>query len=260
MDDFYLVLSSSVKDVAGGINEGGHFYTYLPQPLQLDKTKWKVALVDMSYMVSWFNVTSDNCLIRAKKRNGQNCVGYIGVNYYSNITDLIAAINRLLGSFGLVSKLLFLSRELHFHLIQGESVEVHPTISNMLGFTMNKFVIHKRSLIKPGDRGVPYNSFQATHVPSLQLLPVQNLYVYTNIIDSIIVGDTYAPLLQVVPVTSSEHGSVNHLQMSSPLYMHLSSDDISVIEIKLCDQEGKIIAFAFGEVVLKLHFRKVVTQ
>jgi hypothetical protein len=81
-------------------------------------------------------------------------------------------------------------------------------------------------------------------------------YVYCNVIEPQIVGNTMAPLLRVVPL-KGDYGEVQsqpfwNLQYSGVLVKRFAS-----IEISIKDGAGKPVVFSFGTVLTKLHFRRL---
>lgn len=254
MEDFHVILPSNVKNLAGTGNKTGHYTTYLPKPLVLDKDAWKVAVVDVSYVVSWFNVTMETCaVITRTTRNGQNkeVRRHIPLRHYADASSLAQAINTMLvRDSGFASSMVWLgdAKNKARILIQpDESLTLHELTAAMLGYRQNSFEHSGSTRIA--------TRFDSTNPPNVHL-PIQNIYIYSNLVEEIPVGDTYAPLLQVVPVRNGVYGSVQHHEFLNPLYTSLATNDLSVIEIKLCDDRGNVIEFDVGNVILKLHFVK----
>ena len=81
------------------------------------------------------------------------------------------------------------------------------------------------------------------------------IYVYTDIIQNQTTGDVKAPLLRVVPVTS-KYGTVSCIHYDRPHYLPLNRKDIHTIEIHLRDDQGELISFESGKVVVTLVFRR----
>ena len=61
-EGFYLILPSNVISNRHK-NKTSHFYTDLPIPLELDKDKWEVALVEIDFPRSWNNVVRNRSRI-----------------------------------------------------------------------------------------------------------------------------------------------------------------------------------------------------
>lgn len=87
---------------------------------------------------------------------------------------------------------------------------------------------------------------------------IYNMYVYSDVIRSVHVGDTMSNLLRIVeiPNTTSlgEQVNVSHIK---PQYKRVASNEISTISIYIKDNNGDNIAFRFGTTIVTLHFRKV---
>ena len=85
---------------------------------------------------------------------------------------------------------------------------------------------------------------------------VYALYVYSNICEYSLVGDTQVPLLRAVPLQSSKkYGDVENTVFINPMYVGLSANFIDSIEVDIRDDTGKSIAFEEGRTVVVLHFR-----
>ena len=71
-----------------------------------------------------------------------------------------------------------------------------------------------------------------------------------------LVGDTEAPLLQVVSTNYSNENYVEKI-FDSPHYVPLSRNNLETIEVDIRSDLGDPIQFQTGKVVVKLHFRKI---
>jgi hypothetical protein len=89
-----------------------------------------------------------------------------------------------------------------------------------------------------------------THNPML----TQVIYVYTDIIQDQLIGDTYGKLLRAV-VVDSEYMKTAWNRYDTPHYVKLNKTEINTIQIELRDDSGEQIKFKEGKVVVKLHFR-----
>ena len=85
--------------------------------------------------------------------------------------------------------------------------------------------------------------------------PVHSMYIYTNIIEHHIVGDTRAPLLRIVNVEGKPGETITKLY-DSPHYVPIKQKLIGTVEIDIRDGSGQVIPFVTGTVIVKLHFRK----
>ena len=81
------------------------------------------------------------------------------------------------------------------------------------------------------------------------------LYIYSDIIEDILVGNVRAKLLRTVPF-SSHHSDYNTVTFSKVYYHPVRPGYISGIEIKICDDSGEKINFGPSKTIVVLHFRK----
>ena len=116
-------------------------------------------------------------------------------------------------------------------------VHLAPFLTKMLGFGKSTF--HN-----PGifcfDRVVNMN-------------PINNIYVYCDVIENRIVGHTLAPLLATI-LTEGESGSIISKRYDKLQYQPVMKKAFSEIQINLRDDQGKSIRFHKGQVIVTLHF------
>lgn len=130
-----------------------------------------------------------------------------------------------------------LAKETHF-------VRMSSTLSLKLGFeNANEILFTNRSM-------------EANHFPLFHK-DVHDLYVYTNIVEPVYVGNVKAPLLLACPLKKdSQMSYLTHLEFQNPTYQKLNRNVFREIEISIHDAFGKLIEFDYGRTVLNLHFRK----
>ena len=85
---------------------------------------------------------------------------------------------------------------------------------------------------------------------------IYSLYVYCDIIQSQVVGDSQVPLLRIVPI-DGQHGEVLTRSFQTPQYYPLSRKQFDTIEIDINDDTGSHPSFEYGKVLITLHFRSV---
>lgn len=85
---------------------------------------------------------------------------------------------------------------------------------------------------------------------------INMIYIYSDICSYQYVGDTFAPLLNVVAVPSNvKYGDYIVINYSTPHYIPVISNVLDTIEINLRSDIGDFIHFDSGKVLIKLHFR-----
>ena len=263
MDDFHMVLPSSVHNLAGGINHPGHYTTYLNTPITLDRDHWKVAALEITLSNCWFNISQEiahiqfGTIVEGQNPGDDTIFRDIRVGYYSGTEGLLESLNHELHVGG--SKIRFSAGSMGprrprvvLNIPVGEYIILHPALCDILGF--------------PDDRHCGFvNTDEDESGDNLQFVAdrscdanrsLQNIYVYCNIIKAIVVGDSTVPILRVFPANADQHSTIIHHEFTLPHYRALETGDLSVIEIKLCDKHGNILSFHEGDVVIQLHFKR----
>ena len=97
--------------------------------------------------------------------------------------------------------------------------------------------------------------FKATKKPAFESA-FHQYYIYSSIVDPIMVGGIRVPLLRTVWVGSNHVvGDVIHKNIDHPMYLPVSSEFIKSIEIKIRDDGGNFIDFPYGsKTSMTLHF------
>ena len=126
------------------------------------------------------------------------------------------------------------------------NIDIHPILAKVLGFNKTTFVKDAT------------NQFEA--VKPLKPTGGQNhMYIYMSVIEPILVGNTYTPLLKTIWLEHGKYksGDVVSVTPRYPMYLPISSSSINSIEVNIRSDSGNIIDFGFGaKSVLTLHFRK----
>jgi hypothetical protein len=76
--------------------------------------------------------------------------------------------------------------------------------------------------------------------------------------ESMIIGDTFANLLQVIAVEGNM-GQVIEKNYPSPLFHRITAKDLDIIDVEIRSLTGREVPFEFGQVILTLQFKKTVT-
>lgn len=80
------------------------------------------------------------------------------------------------------------------------------------------------------------------------------MYVYCDVLEHVLVGDTKSPLLRIVQVDGKGNDTV-HARYEKPIYVPLQKKHFESIEIDIRTDTGKPIPFEYGKVIVTLHFR-----
>lgn len=178
-DSFYVTLPSNSSMVTHPNNTLTHFFVDLPTPLVFEGD-WEVGLVKCSYPHSWFNITDTKnvfaCTAGEEARESHE--HHIPPGYYSTPVELLGNIKPAIGHNGLVSiKYNHYNRKIVIKPKPGIMVVLYDPLNKLFGFDDDESVI---TSVQKGSRVVEIDRFHS-------------MFIYTNIIEHHIVGDTRAP-------------------------------------------------------------------
>lgn len=86
---------------------------------------------------------------------------------------------------------------------------------------------------------------------------IHSLFIYCSLIDSVIVGNSFAPLLRAIPVQNKKFGDQCHMVYTKPYFYPLATNSFQTIHTSIRDKTGKHIPFKFGETTIVLEFKKI---
>lgn len=239
---FYVTLPSDGSLDFHPENTLSHFFTKLPNPIELT-SEWEVALVEFIYPRMWNNVTNDSNSYEYDLGNGVIKRGQIACGYYDSPTDIINALPKHVKIQMNYNKH---SKKVKIQLSNGATVKLSDRLSENLGFVPGE---------KLGDNVVNDTTFNIESPfvadPNVDLYL---LYIYTDIIQSEMVGGIFAPLLRIVPVKGRD-GEIIHELFDRPHYCPVSRKHFQSIEIVIRTHTGRLVSFERGKLIVKLHFR-----
>lgn len=133
-----------------------------------------------------------------------------------------------------------------FRLVLGhtqiESVYFTPQLGYVMGYD-------------DGDRLRGYGN-RAKHAPEMSG-GIHHMYVYSNITESVVVGDTVASLMRVVTI-SGEHGTQVEETYDNPFLIRVVNQSIISITVDIRTANGRSFPFDWGDVILVLMFKKAI--
>ena len=283
MNNFYVTLPSNASMDIHPDNAISHYTTRLRQPLDLDG-KWEVALVEASVPTRWTNVKAGDCAMRVHldaisdeeihdengeitgfKKISQYFTKSLRDTHYERPIDLSWALNRAW-------------RELRDSIVApyGEYNEFNKKIPR--GFLYNpeenfiklnpKSMKNEKTHIQVTGKlglmlGIGDGKSDWVNVPNREMRPVpvevDHVYLYTDIVDHVVVGHAVAPLLRIIPMKSFiGNNYIEHYThvFNKPHYLPVSLQHIESIHIDLRNDQGQNIPFITGRSIVKLHFRR----
>ncbi|EGT39945.1 hypothetical protein CAEBREN_32589 [Caenorhabditis brenneri] len=84
---------------------------------------------------------------------------------------------------------------------------------------------------------------------------VSTLYLYCDVVDPIIVGNTKSALLSVIPCQGA-YGEMIHHTVTHPRYLPLVKSTIDSIRVDFLTEFGEPINFNWGSTIVVLHFKQ----
>lgn len=287
---YYVTLPSNGSDLTSDYgklhNTQSDFEIDLKKPLKFPHKTYEVGLAQFSYRKSWIvnigkftvNDTALNIKLLEKKLFLMDGI---------SMNQVVDILNEKLNDFKKekqilntqYSKIVFSlnkSFKLEIFVPFGLSVTIEgffvsliryrPSTTQNFGDTWIEFekdrldyVQNNISFINPNSiiiNGHPEHSIKC-YIASQHLNYVQNIYIYTNIIDEVHVGSDMVKLLRIVPVASGNLDNNVMRIFHFPHYLSLAHNMIERIRMFCCDSEGNKIKFTdeHANVMYKLHFK-----
>jgi hypothetical protein len=241
-EQFVVTLPSNAQQG----NTSDRFRTQLPSALRFDDD-WEVALYTIVYPRTWQNVPSNNLItiVTTAEDGVTQEIRYESIPgaHYDNIDLLVRTLVRQINpeSNPKLPSLRYHSteRKVYFLVPNGASLQFDAELSALLGLQDGQIVDTPRT----------GGSTVSTAVD------VTAIYVYSNIVQPQIVGNSYSSLLQIVPVQGN-FGDIVQYSPPKLLYLPLRSNVINSIELHLARSSAEPINFQTGHVIAQLHFQR----
>lgn len=247
MNNFFVTLPSNASMQFYPDNTLSNYVTNLNKIIKLEG-KYEVALTEIMYPFN-FKFRKDASIVAKNSKTGKTETFVLQLFAYETVTDLFSNINDFM-------KRKEIPIEFYYNKKANKAtIRVNPPWTLQLKDGINK------------DLGFKINVFQAIYENqgyfSDQLIPdqlnsINTFFIYSDIVDYQYVGDSYTPLLRVVPVRNqSKYGEYVHEIFTSPHYVPVCRSVIDKIEIGIKSDIGEHIRFNSGKVIVKLHFQQV---
>ena len=237
------------------------FTNFLPEQLNLDG-QWEVAISEISYTSMYQNVTEGIFMFFDKKLSKSSDLYYLERGLYPSITDIVEAMNILI-------------QERHNHSESCIKVKVSRRTQRVEIYLANEasgLAFFSRDLghIFGSNVGNGFGVMlrgKGPHKPEFayDIVRIDSLMIYTDLIEYNIVGDTKAPLLRCFPFISKlKSGDIittgqymNYQTFWNLQFRPLLTNSFHSIHIDLRDTSGEEIPIvSVGITRLVLMFRK----
>ena len=254
MNDFYLTLPSNSSMDVYPHNTMANFKTNLPNRIELEG-RWEVGMVEMQYPHTWYNLREEDgeltILSTAPDAAITNITTplHITPGYYDTIEDLLRRIeNDITNCANLVTdgpvSLQYdkISRKISANVMprneQRYTVVFSSALQRILGFSSPTL-----------PQGVTEASLP------VDMDPLHSIYVYCDLIEPRVVGDSMTQLLRVVPVEGRSGEMVTRIY-ENVHYTPIQRKSFESVEIDIRDSLGKKVSFERGTLNVTLHFRR----
>lgn len=265
--DFYVTLPSNASLDYFPENGPSHFITRMPHELRL-AGEWYVGVSEILYNETLTHVPvhgSENFVelhTYTGKQPPKGNVKYtesracIKSGAYQDLQSLLDEIN----TASPVTGHLQFERDNGGHVNVKKVCECADTdhrfglsrvLCKILGFRYNER--EKPLMLGLGDTvRSDYPAALSNGLPSI-------MFIYTDLCESHVTGDTQTPLLRVVPIDTGkyEYGSTRLRTFPTVKYIPLLKSAFDTIEILIRDESGKPLLFDHGTLTVTLHFKRV---
>ena len=205
---------------------------------------WEVALTEIHYPFSWYNITGDNNSFTFSERGRVQTHRRISHGFYSSVEEIIEAINAEMTEEARRNIVITLDKytgRVKINVREEAYIYFDDYLYRMLGLRQNKA-----------------NQNVEGHMPVDVNGGFYGLYVYCDIAENQLVGDVSAPLLRIVPVqkTGVSQGDVIAHTFNAPHYVPVKRKNFETIKMDIRTDVGEKVPFQRGKLTTTLHFRK----
>ena len=242
---FYLTLPSNASMDVFPDNKIGSYHVKFPQTFNLNG-EWEVGLYSISYPNTWYTLQFQQNHIYYSLDGGKTfwSSAIVDNGYYTSIPELIKAISAAMKK-ELKNNNITFSYNLRAHKVKvtlaaKHCVGLYGQLSKILGFGGGGDLKIRKT------KESPYVA---------ELHGITSIYVYCNIVQLQVVGNSMVPLLRTIPVTGNP-GDVITKTFTNIQYVPVQTKSFEDIEILLRTDTGDPVPFERGKVIATLYFRK----
>ena len=187
----------------------------------------------------------------------------IPAGHYSSGKELIEKINKIIKEKNIKAinfSYLQFNNKIRTSLKKNTHLKLSESLASVFGYLNTEF--HKECICfdkieNEKSVEIPVDKIYETGSLGLDLnVRLHSLYIYTNIINYIVVGNILTPLLRIVPISLGNRGKNANRIFVDRYYHFLHSKYIKQIDISIRDDQGDIVKFHSGKVILVLHFKR----
>ena len=249
MSRFYITLPSNSSMDYYPENTVAQYTTKLNNPIELDG-EWEVGLTEISFPYEIENILEGECYFYMSNTDHDNPVKVLlPATHVKRIEDLFAHLRA--AQMLITSSEPRVPIEFAYHKNQNRvrmrcpantTVKFSPALARLLGFR----------------HGVTYSELSVLGEYRMRFRStIRSVYVYCDLVEHVVVGDTKAPLLRIVNRSQCEEDKV-HRTFNPPLYIPLQKKCFDSVEINMMTDFGIPVPFRLGKSFVVLEFRRAI--
>ena len=251
MSRFTMTLPSNASMNYHPNNTATSFTTKLAEPIELHGN-WECGLLEAIYPNRVFNVADDSYYFTLHHADNSQTKHYMALGVYTNRIDILFRLRD--SQKTVASTLSDVKIPVHFRMYavnrwafkimtdEIRHVDFSPALAHMLGFS--EYQLYSGRL-----------EHKATLHADL-MGETKSIYVYCDILEHTLVGDTKAPLLKIVKRASSVDSEVGHASFNPVQYIPVQKKCFDTITVHLMTDTGTFMSFLSGKTTLVLEFRR----
>lgn len=248
MTHFYLTLPSNSSSKYYPDNTLTRFVTKLHSSISLTG-QWEVGLCEIAFPRTWYTVDEVGSYFEIYGSSYGKLKIHHG--YYDSVHDVVTEMNKACEDeakrnpifIGPIFECNEITRIVSINMPNAILVVFPRTLMDILGFETD--LIHNTPVLPCSIKG--------TRVCDIDR-GLNSLFIYCDLLESVPVGDTKAPLLRIVDA-KGKNGEIIRSYFDEPRYVPLQRKQFDSIEIDIRDDIGNVIPFESGKLIVTLHFR-----
>lgn len=245
MSGFYLTLPHNAGGGHFTNNTRGNYTVKLPHEIRLSD-RWEVGMSELHYTHSWKNFIGGRVTLND---NGKSYKFKVPSGFYEDERRLVNKISDLIKYWLTGNELEKTEAKIHL-----EYDDITRCV--VINIKKDEFMLLEFNQQLADALGVPTQLTRTyeSHKPVSLTEGLTTFYVYCNILEYGIVGNTLAPLLRLVNVQGKDNETVLE-KYDMPQYKPLLKHNFDTVEIDIKSDRNETVAFDFGKVIVTLHFR-----
>lgn len=246
---FHLTLPSNASTAIYPNNTAAMYVTKLPKPIELEG-EWVASLKEISTPVSFVNIPYNYAEFDVRHKGAsddgaQKTLTMPGGMYRRN-EEALDGLNEITALYNI-----------EFHLAGRRNRRVQIDVGDTHEIRINESLAVIMGLS-------PQHGWLASgqHLASSQMIlpPRENvttMFVYCDILQHVVVGDTTAPLLRVVDMRKHSGKQKMHTINDTPLFVPIQKKMFDTIEVNLMTDTGMPVPFEDGKSHVVLELKKI---